>query len=424
MIPLVVGLVGADGRDMSLSLDDGRPVVRGVLTLTQPAQTFTFTGRRRAAGAVAQSRLLGADQGRRRTSRPTISNSSPRTTAIRSIAGRRCSRSPTRCWSRMSRRSAPGGTPREDDGLIAALAAVLADPSLEPAFVALMLTHAERGGHRARHRPRCRSGCDLRGARARCARDRVAARSGAARDLSAHARTTGPYSPDAAERRAPRAEECVPRPARGRRRRRRSRLRHGNTIRPTNMTDRMAALGDARAACRAGTPGRDRRFLPALRRRPAHHRQMAGAAGADPGGRDARPRAGADAASGVLARQSQPRARADRRLRAGEPDPVQPPRRRRLSISSPKRCWRSTRRTRRSPRASPPRSAPGARSSRCGARAPRRRCGALRRRQICRATSPTSSRARSRRRLSRGTDLRVAENLDGIGGCMAPTINA
>src|SRR2546430_10127610 len=29
---------------MSLSLDDGRPVVRGVLTLTQPAQIFEFTG--------------------------------------------------------------------------------------------------------------------------------------------------------------------------------------------------------------------------------------------------------------------------------------------------------------------------------------------------------------------------------------------
>ncbi len=29
---------------MSLSLEDGRPVVRGVLTLTQPSQTFEFTG--------------------------------------------------------------------------------------------------------------------------------------------------------------------------------------------------------------------------------------------------------------------------------------------------------------------------------------------------------------------------------------------
>ena len=45
MIPLAVGLVGSDGRDMSLSLEDGRPVVRGVLTRdASRAQTFEFTG--------------------------------------------------------------------------------------------------------------------------------------------------------------------------------------------------------------------------------------------------------------------------------------------------------------------------------------------------------------------------------------------
>src|ERR1051326_2635970 len=43
VIPLALGLVGSDGRDMSLSLDGGRPVVRGVVTLAQPAQSFEFT---------------------------------------------------------------------------------------------------------------------------------------------------------------------------------------------------------------------------------------------------------------------------------------------------------------------------------------------------------------------------------------------
>ena len=32
VIPLALGLVGRDGRDMSLSLEGGRPVVRGVVT--------------------------------------------------------------------------------------------------------------------------------------------------------------------------------------------------------------------------------------------------------------------------------------------------------------------------------------------------------------------------------------------------------
>src|SRR6186997_3452429 len=43
VIPLALGLVGRDGRDMSLSLEDGRSVVRGILSLTQPSQTFAFT---------------------------------------------------------------------------------------------------------------------------------------------------------------------------------------------------------------------------------------------------------------------------------------------------------------------------------------------------------------------------------------------
>src|SRR6185295_12273104 len=44
VIPLAIGLVGPGGRDMSLSLHDGRSVVRGVLQVTQPAQSFEFTG--------------------------------------------------------------------------------------------------------------------------------------------------------------------------------------------------------------------------------------------------------------------------------------------------------------------------------------------------------------------------------------------
>jgi aminopeptidase N len=44
VIPLAVGLVGADGRDLALALSDGKAVERGVLTLTKPAESFVFTG--------------------------------------------------------------------------------------------------------------------------------------------------------------------------------------------------------------------------------------------------------------------------------------------------------------------------------------------------------------------------------------------
>ncbi|MEX0841578.1 MAG: aminopeptidase N, partial [Xanthobacteraceae bacterium] len=44
MIPLALGLVGTDGRDLPLTLEGGKPVARGVLTLTKPAESFVFTG--------------------------------------------------------------------------------------------------------------------------------------------------------------------------------------------------------------------------------------------------------------------------------------------------------------------------------------------------------------------------------------------
>src|SRR5713226_737964 len=42
VIPLAVGLVGRDGRDLPLTLADGRPLARGVLTVKQPSETFEF----------------------------------------------------------------------------------------------------------------------------------------------------------------------------------------------------------------------------------------------------------------------------------------------------------------------------------------------------------------------------------------------
>ena len=161
--------------------------------------------------------------------RRTISSSSPRTTPIRSIAGRRCSRWPTRCWPTTWRRSAPAA-PREDDGLIAALAAVLADAALEPAFVALMLA-CRREADIARDIGRDIDPDAIFAARAGCARC-IGARLGAAlRETYRRMQDDRPYSPDAASAGTPRAEERLPRPARRCRRIRRSRLRHANTSR-------------------------------------------------------------------------------------------------------------------------------------------------------------------------------------------------
>ena len=42
VIPLAIGLVGRDGRNLPLKLSDGRTIERGVLTLTKPAETFVF----------------------------------------------------------------------------------------------------------------------------------------------------------------------------------------------------------------------------------------------------------------------------------------------------------------------------------------------------------------------------------------------
>ncbi len=60
--------------------------------------------------------------------------------AIRSTAGRRCKRWRRVCWSTTSPRCAPARRHARISGLLDALAAILADRTLEPAFVALALT--------------------------------------------------------------------------------------------------------------------------------------------------------------------------------------------------------------------------------------------------------------------------------------------
>ena len=138
-IPLAIGLVGPDGRDMSLSLEGGRPVVRGVLPLTQAAQTFTFTD-------VTERPVLSFNRG---FSAPITVRSNVADDDLKFLAAH--DSDPFNRWQAVQSLAhalladnvaaiGAGRAPREDAGLIAALAAVLADQSPEPAFVALMLS--------------------------------------------------------------------------------------------------------------------------------------------------------------------------------------------------------------------------------------------------------------------------------------------
>ena len=61
VIPLALGLVGKDGRDLPLTLD-GRTLERGILTLTQAKRNVRVHRTGRASHPVAQSRLLGSGQ--------------------------------------------------------------------------------------------------------------------------------------------------------------------------------------------------------------------------------------------------------------------------------------------------------------------------------------------------------------------------
>ena len=94
VIPLAIGLVGADGRDLSLSLEGGRPVVRGVLTLTQGGADLHLRRMSPSVRCRRSTRGFSAPVSSAPTSRRRGSaRSSPRTIPIRSTAGRRRRRS-------------------------------------------------------------------------------------------------------------------------------------------------------------------------------------------------------------------------------------------------------------------------------------------------------------------------------------------
>ena len=144
VIPLALGLVGKDGHDLPLLLSNSKTIERGVLVLSETAQTFEFTGMDEKPvlsinrGFSAPIKLVSdlgsddlaflaahdADAFNRWQALQTISMR----LLIDNVAALRA-----------------GKPPRVDDKLIAALAAVLDDTTLEPAFVALALAPPGEG---------------------------------------------------------------------------------------------------------------------------------------------------------------------------------------------------------------------------------------------------------------------------------------
>jgi aminopeptidase N len=139
VIPLALGLVGRDGTDLTLKLKDGRRIERGIISLTKPAETFEFTDLDAAPvpslnrGFSAPIRLvanLGADDLRFLAAHDN--DPFNRWQAVQMLA--------TRLLTDNVAALRAGGTTHDDPGLLAALGAIFADPRLEPAFVAQVLT--------------------------------------------------------------------------------------------------------------------------------------------------------------------------------------------------------------------------------------------------------------------------------------------
>ncbi len=138
VIPLAVGLVGSNGGDLPLALD-GRPLARGVIEMREPSRSFVFTG-------VAERPIPSLNRG---FSAPIKLNLPVEADDLRFLAAH--DSDPFNRWQAVQTlamalltanvASLRAGAPaRNDDGLMAALGAILADTELEPAFIALMLT--------------------------------------------------------------------------------------------------------------------------------------------------------------------------------------------------------------------------------------------------------------------------------------------
>jgi aminopeptidase N len=144
VIPLSVGLVGKDGRDLPLALADGKTIERGVLVLSEPAARFTFTG-------VPERPVLSINRG---FSAPIKLDSDLTGDDLAFLAAH--DSDPFNRWQALQTismrllidnvgRLRAGNTPHSGDKFMVALAAILEDAGLEPAFVALALVPPGEG---------------------------------------------------------------------------------------------------------------------------------------------------------------------------------------------------------------------------------------------------------------------------------------
>ena len=195
-IPLALGLVGPDGRDVPLTLTYGRRLANGVLVLSRPSETFTFAN-------VPTRPVASLNRG---FSAPIKLTSNLTPEDLHFLAAH--DSDPFNRWQALQSLASglladnvaalrAGRTMRTDTTLIEALAAVLAEPALEPAFVAQMLTvPAEADIARE-------IGRDVDPDAIFAARNALRAAIGGAlapalRDAYRRLAESGPYSPDAA----------------------------------------------------------------------------------------------------------------------------------------------------------------------------------------------------------------------------------
>ncbi len=164
VIPLALGLVGADGRDLPLAFANGRPLERGVITLAKPSEVFEFAG-------VGEAPVPSLNRG---FSAPIKLTANLSADDLRFLAAR--DRDPFNRWQavqtlatrllvdnvaalRARRRGARGSRPARG---------VLGDPGRRRARAGLRGAGADlagRGRHCARDRPRRRPRRGVRGAR-------------------------------------------------------------------------------------------------------------------------------------------------------------------------------------------------------------------------------------------------------------------
>ncbi len=144
VIPLAIGFLGPDGRDRPVTLAGGPAVERGVITLTQAKQTFVFTG-------LDQRPVMSLNRGFSAPVKLTAnlrdgdlaflaahdSDSFNRWQAVQTLATALLIENVAAHRRGASRRSA--------DALIAALAAILGDHGLEPAYVSQALALPTEG---------------------------------------------------------------------------------------------------------------------------------------------------------------------------------------------------------------------------------------------------------------------------------------